>query len=210
MVVSPIERNEPVLLAKLSGPDGRATLSNMLTPGMRAVTISTDEIAGVGGFITPGDRIDVVLTRDSGQPGDESGGRSNAPGATITSQVVVENARVLTVGQEADERQTGPQVTNSVTIEVNTEDAQKIALARTIGTLSLTLRSVTEGGATGGGITTISAFGDAFGSKIGEFLGSLNEPEGPKYRTVIVTRGMEPQSYQVVSPEQENRKEKQQ
>ncbi|TIO47516.1 MAG: Flp pilus assembly protein CpaB, partial [Mesorhizobium sp.] len=46
VVLSPIEVNEPVLLAKLSGPNGRATLSNMLSPGMRAVTIRTDEIAG--------------------------------------------------------------------------------------------------------------------------------------------------------------------
>ena len=65
-MLSPIEVNEPVLLAKLSGANGRATLSNLLSPGMRAVTIKTDEIAGVGGFVTPGDRVDVVLTRDAG------------------------------------------------------------------------------------------------------------------------------------------------
>ena len=67
VVLSPMEANEPVLLAKLSGANGRATLSNLLTPGMRAVTIKTDEIAGVGGFITPGDRVDIVLTRDAGE-----------------------------------------------------------------------------------------------------------------------------------------------
>ena len=67
VVLSPIEANEPVLLAKLSGPNGRATLSNLLSPGMRAVTIKTDEIAGVGGFVTPGDRVDIVLTRDAGE-----------------------------------------------------------------------------------------------------------------------------------------------
>ena len=66
VVLSPIETSEPVLLAKLSGANGRATLSNLLSPGMRAVTIKTDEIAGVGGFVTPGDRVDVVLTRDAG------------------------------------------------------------------------------------------------------------------------------------------------
>ena len=65
-MLSPIETNEPVLLTKLSGPNGRAALSNLLSPGMRAVTIKTDEIAGVGGFVTPGDRVDVVLTRDAG------------------------------------------------------------------------------------------------------------------------------------------------
>lgn len=210
VVVSPIEANEPILLAKLSGPDGRATLSNLLTPGMRAVTISTDEIAGVGGFITPGDRIDVVLTRDQGTAQTGSGRASNRPGATVTSQVVVQNARVLTVGQEADERQTSPQLANSVTIEVNSVDAQKIALARTIGTLSLSLRPVAEDGKAEGGITTISAFGDSFGETISETVGnifdSVNEPEEPAFGTVIVTRGMEPQSYRV-SKEKEKKQE---
>jgi hypothetical protein len=54
VVLSPIEANEPVLLAKVSGPNGRATLSNLSSPGMRAVTVKTHEIAGVVGFITPG------------------------------------------------------------------------------------------------------------------------------------------------------------
>jgi pilus assembly protein CpaB len=79
VVLSPIEVNEPVLLAKLSGPNGRATLSNMLAPGMRAVTIRTDEVAGVGGFVTPGDRVDVVLTRDAGEIQEVA---KNAQGAT--------------------------------------------------------------------------------------------------------------------------------
>ena len=68
-----------------------------------------------------------------------------AAGSTITTEIVVENAKVLTVGQGADERQTEPQIANSVTIEVTVEGAQKIALARNIGTLSLSLRASSEG-----------------------------------------------------------------
>ncbi|RWF84802.1 Flp pilus assembly protein CpaB, partial [Mesorhizobium sp.] len=110
VVLSPIEVNEPVLLAKLSGPNGRATLSNMLSPGMRAVTIRTDEIAGVGGFITPGDRVDVVLTRDAGEIQEVSKNAQGAAGSTVTSEIVVSDAKVLSVGQGADERKTEPQV----------------------------------------------------------------------------------------------------
>ena len=106
VVLSPMEANEPVLLAKLSGPNGRASLSNLLTPGMRAVTIKTDEIAGVGGFITPGDRVDVVLTRDAGAIDEVKKNAEGAAGSTIASEIVVENAKVLSVGQGADERQT--------------------------------------------------------------------------------------------------------
>ena len=124
-MLSPIETSEPVLLAKLSGANGRATLSNLLSPGMRAVTIKTDEIAGVGGFVTPGDRVDVVLTRDAGAIEEVSDNAAGAAGSTITTEIVVENAKVLTVGQGADERQTSPQIVNSVTIEVSVDGAQE-------------------------------------------------------------------------------------
>nr|MDQ2705243.1 Flp pilus assembly protein CpaB [Pseudomonadota bacterium] len=84
VVLSPIETSEPVLLAKLSGVNGRATLSNLLSPGMRAVTVRTDEIAGVGGFIMPGDRVDLVLTRDAGAIQEVSENAAGASGSTIT------------------------------------------------------------------------------------------------------------------------------
>lgn len=206
VVLSPIEANEPVLLTKLSGANGRATLSNLLASGMRAVTIKTDEIAGVGGFVTPGDRVDIVLTRDAGAIQEVSGNASGAAGSTITTEVVVENAKVLTVGQGADERQTSPQVVSSVTIEVTVDGAQKIALARNIGTLSLSLRSSNDVSTGIDGVTTISSFGGSVASGVSEAAGSvldtiIAEPEGPKFTTVIVTRGMQAQSYQVVTPD---------
>jgi pilus assembly protein CpaB len=207
VVLSPIEINEPLLLAKLSGPNGRATLSNLLSPGMRAVTIRTDEIAGVGGFVTPGDRVDVVLTRDAGAITEVQKNAQGAAGSTITTEIVVENAKVLTVGQGADTRQTSPQIVESVTIEVDGGGAQKVALARTVGTLSLSLRASSAGGTSVDGVTTISAFGGSVAAGEAEASGTLfeaaaEEPEGPKFTTVIVTRGTEPQSYQVVSPDE--------
>lgn len=203
VVLSAIEPNEPVLLAKLSGPNGRATLSNLLTPGMRAVTVKTDEIAGVGGFVTPGDRVDVVLTRDAGGIQEVQGNATDAAGSTITTEVVVESAKVLSVGQAADERQTSPQVANSVTIEVTAEGAQKIALARNVGTLSLTLRASAEQDSAAGGLTTISDFGGSIAAAAAEkasavFSTVAEEPEGPKHTTVIVTRALQSQPYQVV------------
>ncbi|MEQ1942698.1 Flp pilus assembly protein CpaB [Mesorhizobium sp. VNQ89] len=206
VVLSPIEPSEPVLLAKLSGANGRATLSNLLAPGMRAVTIRTDEIAGVGGFITPGDRVDIVLTRDAGAIDEVSGNASGAAGSTIATEIVVENAKVLTVGQGADERQTSPQVVGSVTVEVSVDGAKKIALARNVGSLSLSLRSAADVGETGDGLTTISSFGGSVSGGAVDAVSSIfgaatAEPEGPKFKTVIVTRGLQPQSYQVVTPE---------
>jgi pilus assembly protein CpaB len=206
MVLSPMEPNEPVLLAKLSGPNGRASLSNLLSPGMRAVTIRTDEIAGVGGFVTPGDRVDVVLTRDAGEIVEVVSNAQGADGSTITSEVVVADVKVLSVGQGADERQTQPQVAGSVTIEVTTEGAQKVALARKIGSLSLSLRSAGEVGTVADGLTTISAFGGSVGAGFDETVGGAVEAviEAPeqRFKTVLVTRGMEEaQEYQVVAPQ---------
>lgn len=207
VVLSAIGANEPVLLSKLSGPDGRATLSNRLTPGMRAVTIRTDEIAGVGGFVTPGDRVDVVLTRDVGEVDEVSANASGAAGSTIATEIVVSNARVLSVGQGADESATTPRVVNSVTIEVTPEGAQKVSLARNVGTLSLTLRSAGESGGGAEGLTTISAFGGSITSRAGESAGTLfaADDQAPRFETVVVTRGMtKPESYKVVAPNGED------
>jgi pilus assembly protein CpaB len=210
VVLSPVEPNEPILLNKLSGPNGRASLANLLTPGMRAVAIKTDEIAGVGGFITPGDRVDIVLTRDAGEIDETKKSASGASGSTIATEVVVENVRVLSVGQGADERQTGPQVASSVTIEVSAEDAGKIALARNVGSLSLQLRAAGEGLGGRDGLTTISAFGGTLTKALADASGGVvdavvKEPEGPKLKTVIVTRGLDAQTYQVIAPDENAR-----
>jgi pilus assembly protein CpaB len=180
----------------------------MLTPGMRAVTIRTDEIAGVGGFVTPGDRVDVVLTRDAGEIQEVAKNAQGAAGSTITSEIVVSDAKVLSVGQGADERQTTPQIANSVTIEVTTEGAKKVALARTVGSLSLSLRSASEGDDGKNGVTTISSFGGSVASNVQAAASSLfnavaKEPEKPKFKTVIVTRGTKAEEYQVPSPDQQ-------
>jgi pilus assembly protein CpaB len=200
VVLSPVDINEPVLLAKLSGPNGRATLSNMMSPGMRAVTIRTDEIAGVGGFVTPGDRVDVVLTRDAGEIQEVAKNAQGAAGSTITSEIVVADAKVLSVGQGADERRTAPQIANSVTIEVTTEGARKVALARTVGNLSLSLRAASEGGDGKGGITTISSFGGSVQAAADAMVNAVTtEPAKPTFKTIIVTRGTKAEEYQVPS-----------
>lgn len=199
VVLSPIETNEPVLLTKLSGPDGRATLSNTLTPGMRAVTISTDEVAAVAGFITSGDRVDVVLTRSAGD-------EANDPSGGITSGVILSDVKVLSVEQEADERAFGAKSARSVTLEVDSTAVKKIALARAVGTLTLSLRAAGEddqesysavgladlfgGGGLIDRIKTVSVNSDE--------AQDAGPAEKPKYTTVIVTRGLKPEAYQVI------------
>lgn len=129
--LGPIEVDEPVLAAKVTGPGERPTLSALVEDNMRALTIPVDEVFGVAGFILPGDRVDVVLTRAL-KAGDPS---------TSQADVLVQNAKVLAIDQQADQRLDVPSVSSAVTLEVDTEMAQKLALGGSIGRLSLTLRA---------------------------------------------------------------------
>ena len=131
VVLAAIEANEPVLSLKITGPGQRATLSALVKPGMKAVTIRVNDVEGVGGFVLPGDHVDIVLTRQI-----EKG--------SATTQVVLQNTRVLAVDQTADERAQKAAVAKSVTLEVDTVDAQKLWLASSVGSLSLLLRKAGE------------------------------------------------------------------
>ena len=131
VVLTAIEANEPVLALKITGAGERATLSALVQKGMKAVTIRVNDVEGVGGFVLPGDRVDVVLTRQIDK-------------GSATTEVVLQNARVLAVDQTADDRAAKAAVAKSVTLEVNTVEAQKVWLASSVGNLSLLLRKAGE------------------------------------------------------------------
>jgi pilus assembly protein CpaB len=131
VVLAAMETNEPVLASKVTGPGQRATLSATLTDGMKAVTIRVNDVEGVAGFVLPGDRVDVALTRQ-GEKG------------AATTDVVLQNMRVLAIDQTADERTDKPSIVKAVTLEVDTASAQKLALAASVGSLSLMLRKAGE------------------------------------------------------------------
>jgi pilus assembly protein CpaB len=131
VVLAPVEANEPVLAIKVTGPGQRATLSAIVGEGMKAVSVRVNDVEGVGGFVLPGDRVDVVLTRQL-----EKG--------NATTEVVLQNARVLAVDQSADDRASKASVAKAVTLEVDTVGAQKIWLAASVGSLSLLLRKAGE------------------------------------------------------------------
>jgi pilus assembly protein CpaB len=131
IVLTAIEPNEAVLAVKITGAGQRATLSGLVQPGMKAVTIRVNDVDGVGGHVLPGDHVDVALTR---QLDKENG----------STQVVLQDVRVLAIDQAADERAANATIAKSVTLEVDTVGAQKLGLASSIGTLSLLLRKAGE------------------------------------------------------------------
>jgi len=130
VALAPHNRNEPVLRSKISAPGQRGSLSSLLEEGKRAVTVRVDDVRGVAGFILPGDRVDVVLTRGEG-----------GAGAQRYTDVILQNAKVLAVDQIINERpDQATVVAKVVTLEVTGEEAQKVVLATDIGRLSLVLQ----------------------------------------------------------------------
>jgi pilus assembly protein CpaB len=135
VALAPLQRNELILKTKVTGPGQRASLSALLEEGKRAVTVRVDDVRGVAGFVLPGDRVDVVLIRSV--PG-SSGSKENI------SDVLLQHVKVLAVDQLANEQQEKPTVARAVTLEVDTDQAQKILLATDVGKLALILRQAGE------------------------------------------------------------------
>jgi pilus assembly protein CpaB len=126
-----IQPNEPILINRVTGPGQRASLSAVITSGMRAMTIRVNDVLGVAGFILPGDRVDILLTREvvKDQP---------------VTHVLLQNVKVLGIDQRSEQQNNKPDVVKAVTIEVTTEQTQKITLAAQVGRLSLALRDVSN------------------------------------------------------------------
>ena len=133
---------EPVTQGSLVSPGDRGFLAAALGPGMRAVTVPVSQRTGVAGFVFPGDRVDMVLTqsvRGSGDDGD----------ALKTSETILTNLRVLATDQSTEtttteDGRTEVRAFRTVTMEVTPRIAEKIAVAQTIGTISLALRSIAD------------------------------------------------------------------
>jgi pilus assembly protein CpaB len=124
-----IFKGEPVLSPKLAPEGTKAGLDSVIKEGHRAITVKVNEVVGVAGFLAPGSYVDLLVNfRDE----------RDKP----MSRVVLERIMVLAIAQEAQRPdETKPRVVNAVTLEVTPEQAEKIDLARNIGTLSLILRN---------------------------------------------------------------------
>lgn len=123
-----MEANEPILKSKISGEGQNASIAALLPDGKRAAAVRINDVSGVAGFVQPNDSVDVLITRQD-------------PGATSQrTDVLLQNTKVLAIDQTAKNPDGTPQVAKSATLEVDPIDAQKLALAQQIGSLSLVLR----------------------------------------------------------------------
>ncbi len=144
VVRSEITAGQPVTQGALVKPGDRGFLAAALGPGMRAVTVPVSAQAAVAGFVFPGDRIDLVLTQTV------TGGGSGEP--LKVSETIMRNIRVLATDQRTDnlvgeDGKTQVHTFSNVTIEATPKMAEQVAVAQTLGSLSLSLRSIADNSA---------------------------------------------------------------
>ena len=136
---APFVSGEPIREQKLIKADGSGFMSAILTPGMRAFSTDISPETGVGGFILPNDRVDVLLTRRDPDSQKQAGGDG------FVSETVLRNVRVLAIDQTVEEKN-GQKVVvgKTATLELAPRQTETLALSRQRGTLSLALRSLAE------------------------------------------------------------------
>jgi len=140
-----VSRGEPLLESKLAPLGATGGLSAVIKEGNRAMTVRVNDVVGVAGFALPGNYVDIVVNTV-----DETA--KAADGNNSISKIVLEHILVLAVAQEQNRDETKPKVVNAVTLEVTPDQAEKLDLARSVGSLSLVLRNQIDASiaATGG------------------------------------------------------------
>ena len=136
----PVTAGQPVTRGSLVGPGDRGFLAAALGPGMRAITVPVNVSSGVAGFVFPGDHVDLVLTQQV------QGGGEGPP--LKVAETIIRNLRVLATDQRIsgkdDEGKTVVKTFSNVTFEVTPRIAEKIAVAQSLGSLSMSLRSIAD------------------------------------------------------------------
>ena len=131
---------EPIVARKIVRAGDSGYMAAYLEPGMRAMAISVSVETAAGGFILPGDRVDVLLTQQTNMPGGEA-----AQASKFSSSIVMQNVKVLAIDQSTRAGEDEQAVVGATaTLEVHPADAEALALAKSEGTLSLTLRSYAD------------------------------------------------------------------
>ncbi|MDO8876472.1 MAG: Flp pilus assembly protein CpaB [Pseudolabrys sp.] len=131
----PFVAGEPIRDAKLVNAKGSGFMAAILPTGMRAMSIQISPETGAGGFILPNDRVDVVMSRRGNDKAAEANG----------SETVLSNIRVLAIDQNVEEKN-GQKVVigKTATLELTPVQVETLTMSQQIGTLSLSLRSITD------------------------------------------------------------------
>lgn len=177
VVLMALTANEPLLPGKISRPGGRATLSSLLGEGMKAVTVRVNDVAGVAGFVLPGDMVDILVTRSGADDGS----------ASSYTDVLLQGVKVLAVDQDTNDKLDRPAPAKAVTLEVTIAQAQRVALGASVGKLTLALRQFGVRGGEPATRISINELGSGPAAK--NTMGA--------FAMVGITRGVEREEYRV-------------
>jgi pilus assembly protein CpaB len=160
VVIRPLATGDVITEQKLFPKEGAmpaGVMTYRVPDGHRAVTVAVNEVAGVAGFLTPQDRVDVVLTTQLPSSKDEN-----------ISKIVLQNVPILATGQitsEPKDKEGKPVIVPTVTLDLTPGDAEKLVLAASKGSLQLLLRNVID-----------TAPVEARGATIYKVLGGIERP----------------------------------
>src|SRR5688572_1721515 len=133
-LITPVSANEPLMTAKLADKEAGGGLPIVIPEGMRAVSVKVDEVIGVAGFVTPGTRVDVLVTLSD-----------NSERQEAATRVILQNVQALASGQTIQKNANGePQTATVITLLVTPEQAEKLTLAATEGQIQLALRNTLD------------------------------------------------------------------
>jgi pilus assembly protein CpaB len=184
VALTSIAKGEPILLSKLAPEGTAAGLGGLLDENKLAITVKTDEVSGVAGFINPGDRVDVLVEMSDPD-------RSNEH----FSKIILQNLKVLSKGQIWDQTtdKNHPQVVPTVTLEVTPDQAEALNLASFQGRVRLALRNQLNKGsfATRGVITSQLASRRGAPAPVAKAKNSVPQAPQREMRTVRVIKGMD-------------------
>jgi pilus assembly protein CpaB len=138
VVRSGIAADEPITDARLVKPGDRGFMAAVLEPGFRAVSVSVTATSGISGFVFPGDRVDLLVTHSI--KNEETDDRKTA----LASETVLRDVRVVAIDQRTDDQNSTPTVARTITFEVTPKQAEMVNVARRLGELTLSLRSLSR------------------------------------------------------------------
>lgn len=148
VIIAPVPEGQPVPRSAVLAPGQEGFLAAVLNPGFRAVSLAVDAVSGNAGHIFPGDRVDLLLTQEIELSDDSAA----SPARRWASETILRNVRVIAVDQKlggdlahrgvVDGAAVEASIARTITLEVAPEGAETIAVARNIGAISLTLRSL--------------------------------------------------------------------
>lgn len=130
--------DEPITDARIVKPGDRGFMAAVLEPGFRAVSVSVTATSGIAGFVFPGDHVDLLVTHSVST--DDMSSRKNA----LVTETVLADVRVVAIDQTMNDQAGTPSVARTVTFEVTPKQAEMVNVARRLGELTLSLRSLSR------------------------------------------------------------------